>query len=1136
MTRILGYTAIIIAIIAIAQPVQAQVITGSVLGTVADSSGAMVAGAEVRLTNVETGVVRRAQTDSTGNYRFLLLPSSTYTLEASAAGFKNFRREGIVVEVDRSLSVPVVLELGDVSQTVEVTAGTPLLEPNTSSLGAVMETRKIESLPLNGRNPMGLANLLPTVRGIGYFGGQILSTWRMSAVSIGGGHPLSVGYLIDGIANDKMIDSGAMTPMTVDATQEFKVQTNAMSAEFGRTGGGIISVISKSGTNDFHGDVFEYMRNDKLNANEYFSNASNKPRPTLRWNQFGASLGGPIMKDKLFFFGNYEGYRERRQDQKTITSPTDLERAGDFSDTRTKDGTLITIFDPLSTVADPAKPGRYIRTPFPNNKISSDRINPVSSAVMEYYPKPNLPGLPFTRAQNLYLPATRPIDKNTFNIKLDYNLSSSRRLAGRFTRDKLDWGFPNYFGNIADYDGRQILIPRYSTFVQYTDTLSPTFLLDAKVGFNRENEHYSVPAAGFDVTTIGMPAAFEKNRQKRMDGFPRISISDASSFGRPDAQGNPSVTGTASIAATKVEKEHMLKFGYEHRLYRRNDYGVSSPSGNYSFKRGFTQGPDPLKASSTAGYGVASFLLGYPSSASAGWLTDATRSFHYDALFVQDDWKATQKLTLNLGLRWEYEGPVTDRYNALSNFDPSIPSPLEVSGMDLQGGLVYPGVGGLSRGLTKSSYRDFGPRFGFAYQATQKAVVRGGYGIMFIPTTGTGYTATGYTRTTPMVTSIDGGLTPYDTFSNPFPNGVDKPTGSSLGALTGVGSSVSGQLRNVHRGYSQQWNLTVQYEPWSNWLLEAAWVGNHGTRLLMTSRALDIISDTDLARGSELLDKVANPFYGIIASGPLSTPTVTERQLLLPYPQFTSVSGGYAFLGNSIYHALALKVEKRFSRGFSVLMAYTASKLIDDGTNSSQVRPGATVGDTVQNWNNLRAERSKSLEDVPQRMVFTALWQLPFKAGGNAFLRHVVEGWQVNAINTLESGTPVSLSAPISGGGNRPNVVPGVKAKLDNPTLARWFNTDAFSAPPAFTYGNVSRTLPDVHSDGMFNLDLSVFKTFPITERYKLQFRAEAFNLTNTPTFDTPGRSLNAATFGVVTATAFNPKPREMQFALRLDF
>jgi len=1122
----------------------AQQITGSVTGTVTDPTGATVIKAEIQLTNTGTGAIESATTDASGNFRFLLLPPGVYALRASSAGFKVFQRDGIIVEVDRSLAIPVVLQIGEVSETVEVVGGSPLLEPNTSSLGTVMEEKKVEDLPLNGRNPMGLANLIPTVRGIGYFGGQVLSSWRLAAVAIGGGQPLTNGYLVDGIANDKMVNSGPMTFLTVDSTEEFKVQTNAMSAEFGRTSGGVISMISKSGTNATHGSLFEFLRNDKLNANDFFANRAGRQIPPDKVNQFGGTVGGPIIRNKLFYFFNYEGYRERSSSVETINSPTAAQRAGDFSTTTTSAGQLITVYDPSTTRPDPANSGKFIRDPFAGNRIPAGRINAVGQNILSYYPQPNLPGL----SANLFLISPVPINKDYESIRVDYIISSSQRLSGRFLDDRLDWHFSNFFNNIADVDGRAIKIPRRNLFLGYTDTLSPTLLFDARVGFNRQTEAYNTPSQGFDITKLGMPASLLHESQPAPGApqgtFPRLSVSDLTTFGGTDASANHTVTGSSSATLTKIHGEHTWKFGYEFRLYQSNVFGVSSPIGSYSFNRAFTQGPNPDQASTTAGYSVASLLLGTPASASAGINAASTDTLKYHGLFLQDDWKVSRKLTLNLGLRWDKEGAPTDRYNVFANFDPTIASPLKVPGLNLPGGLVYPGVNGSPREFNTSSNRNFQPRFGFAYQLKPRTVLRGGYGIMFVPTTQASYPAIGFSSTTAMVTSTDGGRTPANTISNPFPNGLIRPTGSSLGALTGVGTNLTGQLFNIGHGYSQQWNFTLQHQPWNNWLFEVAYVGNHGVHLFMYNQNLNWLPNQYLSLGTALGSLVPNPFYGVITSGPLTAAQIPQEQLLLPFPQFTALSGSLqggvvnpnSFLSSSIYHALTLKVEKRFSGGFSLLASYAASKLLDLGDNLTQVRPGGVIGYAVQNWNNLAGERSKSLYDVPQRLVMTALWDIPFGKSGNPFYRAAAGGWQLNAITTIQSGLPIPLGATVLGGGDRPNVVPGVSDKLAAQSLSQWFNTAAFSAPAPFTYGNVSRTLPDISSDGVFSMDFSAFKNFTLWERYQFQFRAEAFNLTNTPVFDTPGTTYGTPLFGVVTATAFSPHPRVIQFGLRLRF
>jgi outer membrane receptor protein involved in Fe transport len=1139
---------VVLAMILICSPILAQQITGSITGTVTDPTGASVSGATVKVTNMGTGAVQSAATNSSGDFRFVLLPPGNYTLDVTTSGFKSFRRDGIIVEVDRSVAVPVALQLGQVSDTVEVTGSATLLDPNTSSLGTVMDEKKVLDLPLNGRNPMGLANLIPTVKGIGYFGGQVLSSWRLAAVGIGGGQPLSNGYLVDGIANDKMVDSGPMTFLTVDSTEEFKVQTNGMSAEFGRTSGGVISMISKSGTNQIHGSLFEFLRNDKLNANDFFANKAGRARTPSRVNQFGGTVGGPVVKDKLFYFFNYEGYRERTSSLETITSPTDAQRTGDFSGLKTSAGQLIQIFDPTTTVPDPASAGNFVRQPFAGNIIPASRINPVAANILKYYPKPNLPGL----SANTFLTSPTPIGKDYYSGRVDYNLSPTRRLAGRFTKDDLTWQFANFFSNIADVDGRAILIPRESAYLSYTESIRPTLLFDGRIGFNHQTEAYNTPSQGFDITQLGMPASLLNQSQSapgaKQGSFPRLGVSDLVTFGGTNASANHSVSGTASATVTKILGAQTLKAGYEYRLYQRNVFGINSPVGSYSFNRGFTQGPNPSQASATSGYSVASLLLGTPASAFAGINAASTTTLKYQALFLQDDWKVNRKLTLNLGLRWEKEGSPTDRFNVFSNFDPTIASPLVVPGLNLKGGLVYPGTAGRDRTLLSSSDTNFQPRLGFAYQLHPKTVLRGGYGISFVPSTQQGYdgSAIGFSSSTSMVTSNDGGRTPATTISNPFPTGLIAPTGSSLGAATAIGTNLTGSLHDLSRGYSQQWNFTIQHQPWEGWLFEVAYVGNKGTNLFMYNQNLNWLPDsTFYSQGAALGQLVDNPFFGIIKSGPLAAAQVPKAQLLLPFPQFSALPGVlqggvvslFSYLGSSIYHAGTLKIERRFSNGISLLAAYSKSKLIDLGDNLAQVRPGGITGNGLQDWSNLKAERSKSLYDAPQRLVITALWEVPLGKSGNALYRALAGGWQLNEIMTLQSGLPIPLQLPVqTSGADRPSVVPGVSDKPAQRSLAQWFNTAAFTAPAPFTYGNVSRTLPDISSGGLFNMDFSAFKNFTVRERFKFQFRAEAFNLTNTPTFETPGPIYGTPTFGQVTATAFFPKPRVVQFGLRLQF
>jgi Carboxypeptidase regulatory-like domain/TonB dependent receptor len=1136
-----------------------QQVTGSITGSVLDSTGGSLVGASVTLTNTGTGAAQTARTDSSGNFQFLLLNPGNYVLETTNPGFKTVRRDGILVEADRSLAVPVILTVGNVTETVEVAAGAVLLEANTSSLGTVMDSRKIEDLPLNFRNPLGLANLIPTVRGIGTFGGQILESWRSAAIDIGGGPSLSNGFMIDGLPNDKIGDAaGNLTFLAIDATQEFKVLTNSMSAEFGRTGGGIVSVISKSGTNKFHGGVFEYFRNTVLTANDFFANRSGAARPALHFNQFGGFVGGPIKKDKLFFFFNDEQYKEVQGFVRLNTAPTALQRIGNFSQTNAANGLPIIIYDPLTTVVNN---GVITRTPFQNNTIPANRISAVAKDIFALYPAANVAGNPVTGINNLVQSGTQPTDRYNIGIRGDYLISASQRIALRYTKDTVSWTFPNFYHNVLENEGRFISVPRNSASLLYTNALSPTLLLDIKIGYNRDAEHGYGPYSqsygkGLSQTSLGFPSTYvnswQKGRFTPNGALPRFNITDlvnAAGYtnllsGSGDQERGGGVWAI-DPSITKVFGAHTLRTGYQFTFYTYNYGGVGMPL--LYFDRGFTQNSGP---SANAGDGIASFLLGDISNNGLSvtpYQPDLSLGQHYQAVFLQDDWKVSRKLTLNLGLRWERESPMTDRYNIFTNFNLTAPSPLKVAGLNLAGAPFYPAAtSGGSRGMTDADNKHFGPRTGFAYQATDKLVVRGGFGMSYIPTKGIPIPSwTGFRVTNPVVASINGGSTPFNTLPNPYPNGISFPTGSSLGASTGLGSDMQAILRNVSPGYSMQWNTTIQYQPKGDWLVETAYIGSRGVHLL-TSQAqnLDQLNPQYLSLGSQLTQAVANPFSGTFTVGPLSNATVTRAQLLLPYPQYTSVSNGWAFLGDSIYHALAVKVEKRFSRDYSLLLSYTFSHIIDSAAGTAgAVRTGADPNSPVLNWYNLAAERSTGIDDIPHRVVLTGLWELPYFKNSKGPLNWTLAGWHLNSILTVSSGQPITVisnSVPttnVTGGGqNRPNVVPGcdVGNVSGGQSLAAWFNTACYTRPANFTFGNSSRTIPGFRSDRLFNLDFSVFKDFRFKERYNLQFRGEAFNLTNTTTFAAPGNDVTSTSFGVVSS-AFST-PRQLQFSLRLTF
>ncbi|MCL5744023.1 MAG: TonB-dependent receptor, partial [Acidobacteria bacterium] len=659
----------------------------------------------------------------------------------------------------------------------------------------------------------------------------------------------------------------------------------------------------------------------------------------------------------------------------------------------------------------------------------------------------------------------------------------------------------------------------------------PDLLLEARIGTNRYTTFRTPRSYGYDFTDLGLPASLKQQVEYLL--FPRFTPTGISAIGtvQNDLIRQANESWSAGAALTKIRGGHVIKFGWEQRLYRYNN-SQSGPVLDFGFAPTFTRGPDPNVASATAGYGFATFLLGTPTAGSSARSRPVTDSLQSTGLFLQDDWKVTPKLTLNLGLRWEFEGAIKDRFNVMSNFDPGLET--KVGDINLRGGLIYPGVNGVSRGHRDNSWNDFGPRFGFAYQVMPKTVLRGGFGLFYLPTHGTFVRlgTTGFSIATNMITSVDGGFTPYETLSNPFTQGIQSPPGSSLGALTGLGTGVAGNMRGIRSGYSEQWNFNVQRDLPGRWLLEVAYLGNHGVSL-PANQVYGFLPDQYLSLGTQLQDMVPNPYAGLIQVGTLSQPKVTRAALLRNFPQFSGASGLGSW-ADSIYHAMTVRLEKRMSRGLSMLLAYTYSKLIDDnlgnGANDNFFEGGSNA---VQNWNNLRPERAISTSDVPQRLVISPSWELPLARAGNRYYRALAGGWQIHSIFTMQSGDPMAITAQAPAfGGNRPNVVGD--PNLPNPTIDRWFNTGAFAVISPFTYGNAPRNLPRTRTDGLFNWDLAAMKNFTIRERARVQFRAEFFNFTNTPTFGAPGQVLTNPAFGVVSAVSNGA--RRLQFALKIYF
>jgi outer membrane receptor protein involved in Fe transport len=1102
----------------------------------------------VTVANVDTGIERTATSNDEGYFTVPSLPRGNYRISASKTGFKTTARTGVNLDEGQVLRLDLQLELGEVKEAIEISGAAPLLESATPTMSTVISNQKITQLPLLNRNIITLAALAPTVRPVGAFGGLPVSSFDGARMSIGGGPPSSNNLMIDGVSAENFTSGGLNVFLSVDATEEFRIVTRNPSAEYGRTGGGVVNIVSKSGTNEWHGSAYEFHRNRALNAANFFFNRNrtrdalgNLPKkPQFTLNQWGATLGGPVVKNKTFFFFNYEGFELRETQQAIRTVPTTLQRQGDFRGTLDAQGRQIMIYDPATTRPG-ATAGTFVRDVVScngvQNVICANRISPVAQAVLGFYPQSNQAGN-IAGANNFFGLVGVPQSKRIYGIKLDHNFTGTRRLSGRYTYDDTFRGDPNFFGNEAEPNESALPFRRDSIALNYSDALSSSLVVEAKAGLNRYAPNRITRSIGFDMTKLGFNPSVNNLVQLRQ--FPRLNISDVNVIGA--SQGDQLIQAnnayTFGVAATQTLTKHTLKYGWEQRIYQLNNSQLAVPVLDFTFNRSFTQGPSPNATGTNLGYGLATFLLGAPTAGAVSRFALSTYTVKNTGLYLQDDYKLTQKLTLNLGLRWEYEGGMTDRFDAIANFDPTLQT--QVGATPVRGGLIYPGVNGLSRGHRDASYKEFQPRLGFAYQWLSKTVVRGGYGIYFLPSTGNFVTLgrTGFDQTTSLIATdaaVNGGFSPVANLVNPFPDGAIPAVGNAGGPTTGVGTSISANLRTMGRGYSQQANFNIQHELPKQVLVEIGYAMNRGVGL-PANRTYDYLpfSVRQGLTTAELQQAVANPFFGTIRAGGLSAATVQRQNLLDTYPQYLG-GGGLDSWASSIYHAMTVKVERRFTRGFSVLAAYTWSKLIDDnlGNGANAFVDGGSDG--VQDWDNLRAERSISSNDLPHRFVLSSMYDLPFGKTGPGFYRALVGGWQLNGILTLQSGNPIGVTVGAGGrpfAGSRPNLIGDPKAS--NRTIDGWFNAAAFELPAERTAGTGPRNLSNYRTDGLATLDLSLNKSFAITERFRLQFRAEAFNFTNTPTFGQPGTGFGSPTFGVITTTA--TAARQVQLGLKLLF
>ena len=741
-------------------------------------------------------------------------------------------------------------------------------------------------------------------------------------------------------------------------------------------------------------------------------------------------------------------------------------------------------------------------------------------------------------------------------MRLDHNINDSDRLFTRFSYDNTPYDRANPYGNgnvAAPVAGPQTF-NRYNAVVEETHIFQASLIGEFRASFSRLGNYDPVLGGSFDITKLGLPASLAAQTQPA--AFPAVIVTGyslSSSVANIVAPATAAFGSSALInigmnnyalqgALTKSFAKHTLKFGGEFRIIQFNSLQFNASADEFTFASTWTQGPNPTTSSSTAGAALASFLLGIPGGTFAPSPAMAQESL-YTGAFLQDQWKVTKSLTINLGIRYEIEFPRTDRYNQFTNFNYGAVPPLNAPGLNLHGALSFVGVNGVSRFQSNPDLNNVAPRVGVAWRVTPKTVIRSGAGIFYATLTGIGtapgsFGLTGFLSSTNVTTSLDG-VNPIVSLSNPFPQGLNPATGNKLGAATFLGQTVAFYDRNNVLPYNMQWNFDVQQELPKNFLLDVGYVGSHALKFAQ-DRSLDQLPDADLALGDALRTLVPNPFYGQIQIGTLAQPTVARAQLLRPYPQFTDVTSSASDWASSKYDALQVKLEKRFEKGFTVTASYTYSKMMDYATG---VFNGETVGtatsDTnsgTQDWNNLRAEYSPSSLDQTNRFILNSIYELPFLRSQKGVIGHILGGWEIGGIGSFYSGGPLGITSSTSNtdaqdGGQRPNWN-GVNPQISNPTPAHWFNTSVFSNPPTYQFGNTPRTFNSVRSAGARQVDLTLMKQLKMTERLRLQFRADAFNFANTPRFAPPNLSFGNQQFGVVSA--MQNMPRVIQFSLKL--
>ena len=1200
-------------------------------GRVTDGQGAVIPNAGITIRADDTGVEQTAKTNAQGNWTVRFLIPGSYTLTIAAAGFKPVEHTKIVLQTGDQKQIDTQLEIGSAVTRIEVTAETPLIDTTAATSGNVITKEQMSEMPTMSRIATTMATLSPGVLQMDQ-NQNVAHLWSHDAASqlsangggtsAGGGATSSApttvyrsnDYQIDGMPNVKTGGQVAFIPAP-EAIQEFRVVMNAYDSSIGRQAGSTIQMTTKSGGSAYHGSLYEYNQNNVLNANLFQTNLTGGEKPAVHYNEYGGTFGGPVRlpklydgREKTFFFINFDGIRNQDPRFNIMSLPTDLERKGDFSQTYTTQVVggqrikyPVQVYDPLSVDA------KGFRQLFPGMVIPTTRLSKVAQNILTYIPLPNTPSDGTSTDANNFVPhSSRQNKMADMTARGDHTWNNNHKSFATFRWYHEDELSNDYFGN-AFTGAYQHRITK-GVGADHVWTLSPNKILDIKANLTRYEEPNNDYGVGFDATTLGMPASFVS--QQAVPSSPRIT----NLFGDIGVNQAGSVVDTSnytwSAVLTHIKGNHTLKYGGEFWVLQQANKNVGH-QGRFDFGSEWTRQQNNVSGGTGNGSTLAAFMLGLPHNSNSSFPrnADAFWSQHFAGFYFQDDWRMTSKLTMNFGLRWDVESPVTERFDrATSLYDMNAVNPVSASAQaawakivagnpsnaavqqlaqlvppstfQVRGAQLFNGVGGVMRGVVNPIYHELQPRIGFAYRLRPHTVIRGGAGRF---TQASFITAgqNGFSRSTSLIATQDNYMTYYDTLDNPFRNGILNPTGSSLGPLTNLGQGVNWTNPDAGRFYSWQYSFNVQQQA-GNWLFEAGYTHNETHNIAVNynqnmpsfaqwQQYRQPIFDASGRPNDQLLwdVQIPNPFLGLPnVTGTIATnQQISFNQLLNPVNILGGITENNMPVGKNQFDALVAKAEKRFSGGFSVINAFTWSKLLEDTS---------FIGPEIAGR---KLEHRLGDQDRPYRISIAPIWQLPFGKGkpvfknAGKFMNALVGGWQVSGQYMLQAGAPVQFDATDSFffSGKDPALPRGERS------LAQWFDTSQFwrfpdknttvatlATYPAWTgvqnlpgynykpaasdsikngvyqdFGTYVRTIPtrwsSVRADRMNNFDAVVSKSFTFTERFRLQYRFETYNVFNHVRFGAPNADPTSSSFGKVNPTQQN-NARLVQMALKLYF